>query len=391
MCRLAIGALTRAAERAERAGAPGRAATIFQNAADLEEQQDQTAAAGTFWERAGNAWVREADLRAAAKAAERAQVFYDQISDHWASARARALAGRALRREGRYREAREQLQAAVAVLRAEASTDTVNALQQLAVIETMEGDDDATELLSEVLNLAQGLDVDDSLLSDLLLVNGLRCLLTNGRWKRPRTSRRPLTWPHALGDTNRIGVALCNLSGVEITREPQSAAVHAAEAVDHLRRSGNRGMLATATANLGVALLLQGDWDGVAQHLDAQPELESTMTDIGFVSAVRGWLSALRGDVVEDVAANDYFLTFAASEDAQLQAILCTTRALLRRQREDRSKRSCMPKPRSVTEKRSGSAANISCSPGRWDAMRPGPWETPRRWRSSHACSITTP
>ena len=66
------------------------------------------------------------------RAGGRASECYLRAGQARAAARARAIAGEALRRRGRIAEAREQLTAALKILRADPDTNTVRALDQLA-------------------------------------------------------------------------------------------------------------------------------------------------------------------------------------------------------------------------------------------------------------------
>ena len=126
-----------------------------------------------MWERAAQAAVLSADYAAAVEHAGRAREYHLQHGQDRAAARAQAIAGRALRQRGRLAEAREQLTAAVGVLRAEPDTDTVRALDELATLEVFAGSPDADRLTTEALILGQALDVGASQLSGLLLTRAI--------------------------------------------------------------------------------------------------------------------------------------------------------------------------------------------------------------------------
>ena len=120
----AIAALIRAAQRAERTGAPALAAMSYTTAAELSMAGRQEAEAGhpdvgNLWERAAEAAGRSANWAAAIEQAGRARDYYLNRGQARAAARAQAIAGDALRRWGRLAEAREQLTAALGILRAE--------------------------------------------------------------------------------------------------------------------------------------------------------------------------------------------------------------------------------------------------------------------------------
>jgi hypothetical protein len=82
----------------------------------IHAPREQTAAAA-LWECAAQAALTTADYAAAVDQAGQAGELYRQGGDARSAARAQAVAGHALRQWGRYGEAREQLNAAVTVLR----------------------------------------------------------------------------------------------------------------------------------------------------------------------------------------------------------------------------------------------------------------------------------
>ena len=121
-----------------------------------------------------------------------------------AAARAQAIAGRALRLRGRHAEARDQLTAAVDVLNADPDADTVQALEQLAVLEVFAGSPDADALTTEALTLGQALDVGPRpALRAARVARDLPLQRASARPNRPPTSTRAsgsparsaTTWP----------------------------------------------------------------------------------------------------------------------------------------------------------------------------------------------------
>jgi len=112
----AIGALVRAAERAERTGAPALAAASYATAADLTpptppdatdrlDIADGRPSPGELWERAARAADASADWATAVEHAGRAHDYYLQHGQARAAARAQAIAGQALRRWGHHAQA----------------------------------------------------------------------------------------------------------------------------------------------------------------------------------------------------------------------------------------------------------------------------------------------
>ena len=151
----AITAFTRAADRAVRGGAPARAATSYATAADLTEEAgssphpaaqpaevvspDARLPAAELWEKAAETASLCADWVPAIEHAGRARDLYLQVGQTRPAARAQAAIGAALQSEGRLGEAREQLTAALGVLRADPDTDTVRALSLLGRVELFAG------------------------------------------------------------------------------------------------------------------------------------------------------------------------------------------------------------------------------------------------------------
>ena len=78
-----------------------------------------------LWEHAAEASLTNADYTAAVEQAGQAADAYRQGGDARSAARAQVIAGQALREWGRHAQAREQLTAAVAVLRDDPGADTV--------------------------------------------------------------------------------------------------------------------------------------------------------------------------------------------------------------------------------------------------------------------------
>ena len=325
---LAIESSRRAAERAERAGAPGHAAALYQRAAELHEQQDESVPAAALWERAAEGWMAELTQHAGLSAAEHARAIHEQLGDQRSAARARTLISKGLRMEGRYRDARDHLEAAVALLRPEPGTDTVSALAQLASVDAFSGGNEGGKLLSEALFIAQGVDVGDGMLAGLFTLSGIVCWMDNRAVEGDANLREAAYLAERAGDTLMLADALGNLSGGQLTRYPNEAATNAKAAVDHSRRIGNRRTLALATTNLAFALLLLGDWDGAAQWLgeptglDEPPEIRSR-------PALQGCLAALRGDIVGAADVIDEIRRYSASDNVQDQAFISTTQALV--------------------------------------------------------------
>src|SRR5204863_3385164 len=101
------------------------AATSYATAAQLTELDDpgKQPTVGMLWERAAQAALHNAHYPTAIEHAGRAGEYHRQRGHHRAAARAQALAGEALQIWGRHDQAREQLTAAVEVLRTDPDLD----------------------------------------------------------------------------------------------------------------------------------------------------------------------------------------------------------------------------------------------------------------------------
>jgi len=325
---LAVAALVRAAEGAERAGALGRAAALFGTAAELHEQGCNASAAARVWEQAAQAWIAETSHPKGIVAAERARALHERLGDRRSAARASILVGKGLRLEGRHREAREHLESALALLRPEPGSDTVIALYELAGLEAFDGGNEAGLLFAEALYLAQALDVGDTMLSNLFVANGIHCWMSNRAVEGDSNLREAAYLAERSGNTLRLANALANLAGGQLARNPQEAATHATVAVDYARRIGNHRTVVLATTNLAFALLLLGRWDEAAQWLGDATELGGPAV-VHYLAEVRGFLNGLRGDTVDTADAIVTLTRFSDTENVQDRALLSTARALV--------------------------------------------------------------
>ena len=299
----AIVTLIRAAERAERTGAPARASASYATAAgltpsDTREGEDAAGgrlSAGVLWERAAQAAVTSGDWAAAVDHSDCARDYHLGRGQARAAARAQATAGRALRLWGHHAEAREQLIAAVEVLRTQPDTDTVRALEQLAAVEVFAGSPDADRLSTEALTLGQALGVGTGQLGGLLVTRGIY-LAMDGRLPQAiayfREGARLAT---QAGDNITLGRALLNLSDPLAVTDAAAAAEAARTAAGHLRRAGARDYLAVAIDNLAQALLMLGDWDTAEAELTQATDADG-LAGNEFLASYRAWLATLRGD-----------------------------------------------------------------------------------------------
>jgi hypothetical protein len=324
----AIAALVRAAERAERTGAPARAAASYAAAARLTQAgtPDGGSAAAVLWEHAAGAALTSADYAGAGEQAAQAADAYRQGGDARSAARAQVVAGRALRLWGRHAQAREQLAAAVAVLRDDPDAGTVRALGELARLEVAAGSPAADALSAEALTLGQNLAVDEATLSDLFQTRGIHLNHAELRPQAASYFREAARLAGQAGDPVRLGRALLNLSDTVTGTDPAAGAEAARAAAAQLRRAGDRDSLPFAVINLAQALLMTGDWDAAEAELNQAADADG-LADIEFLACYQAWVAALRGDAPAAQAALAGLDDLRASEDPQDQARIAITEA----------------------------------------------------------------
>jgi len=138
--------------------------------------------------------------------------------------RAQAIAWRALRLWGRHAPAREQLAAAVAVLRDDPDTDTVRALVELASLEVSAGSPAADASSAEALVLGQNLVVDEATLAGLFETRGLQLNFAGLSPQAAAYYRESARLAERAGDPVRLGRSLYNLSDAVTGTDPDAGA-----------------------------------------------------------------------------------------------------------------------------------------------------------------------
>ena len=191
-----------------------------------------------LWEHAAEAALTNADYAAAVEQAGQAGDAYRQCGDTRSAARAQAIAGEALRQWGRDAQAREQLNAAVAVLREDPDTGTVRALSELARLEVFAGSPAADALSAEALALGQDLAVDEATLARLFTTRGICHVFAGRRPQAAASFREAARLAGQAGDTVQLGLALLNLSDAVTTTDPAAGVEAARAAAAQLRRAG---------------------------------------------------------------------------------------------------------------------------------------------------------
>ena len=335
----AIGMLVRAGQRAERTGAPAAAAASYAAAAGLSagEPGPDTAAAdrpggqrsaGSLWEMAALAMHTSGGYALAVEHAERAREDHRLHGRTRAVARAQAVAGRALRQWGRLGEARDQLTAALTVLRDAADADTVRALEELARVEVFAGTASADTLSAEAVALGQALAVDDATLAGPFTTRGMCLAMAGRRIEAAAYLREAARLAGQAGDSLYLGIALLNLADAVTPDDPAAGAAAARDAAARLRQAGAQDYLGFAVINLAVALCMLGDWDAAAAELDQAADTDG-LADMEFLISYRGWVAALRGDVPAAEGALAGLDKLRTSEDPQDQANIATLEAFI--------------------------------------------------------------
>ncbi len=314
----AIDALTRAAERARSAGAPGRAVQDFAEAAELSRAFGGTpTAAADLLVRAAKAARVAARFDAMHDLADSAAGLYAAAGDVRGEARALVQAGTALSFLGRITEARALLTPATQTLRPAPDEDTVTALRELAVLETFDGDAAGWELSEEALVLAQELDVDDAVLADVFQVRATAYTFANQLPRAIAMYRHAILLAERSGDTAGLARTLVNMSEASVAFDPRETATASRTAYELGGRLGNPALAGIATCNFAIASVLVGDWDEAASFTAAASERYGTRRDD--FPAMTALVSALRGDVAA-ARAHAAMPTYRVSEDPQERA-----------------------------------------------------------------------
>jgi len=359
----ATAALTRAAERACRTGAPALGAASFAAAArlTLDGTADRQLAAAVLWERAANAAVTSGNYADAVDQAGHARELHRRHGDARAAARAQVIAGTSLSLCGRTAQAREQLTAAVAALRDSPDADTVGALSALATLETLAGAPQADALSAEALALGESLAVDDATLGVLFITRGASHSVAGRRSQAAANVREGIRLIEQAGDTQNLGGALSVLADAVTGTDPLAGAEAARAAASHARRAGFRNLLAHSVMNLAQALLMTGDWAGAEAEL-AQAADADGLVDHEFLACQRAWVAALRGDLSAAQAMLAGLGDMRSIEDPQEQAMIAVTEAITAAVR--RQPAAALRYARAALDR--ADAVGISCERLRW-------------------------
>jgi tetratricopeptide (TPR) repeat protein len=325
----AIDALSRAAERAQRTGAPARAAGLFGQAAELldvsDADADSSQAAAELWERALRANDNAADWGGVLSTGERAEAIYRRTGKLREAARVASGRGRAFQQLGRHTEARPLLTEALDVLMAEPDADAVTALSYLAALEVFQGSPDADRITTEVLTLCQALAVDVRMLVRAFIGRGLFLQVMGRRLESIAYYREAARLADRVDERRGGGLAMSNQSDALAVDDPAGAAEAARIAIELCRGAGDRASLGTARANLAYAQISLGEWQEAQSTFDEGVHADGTLG--AYLSSIIAWLATLRGDLdgIDGLLAE--LEQLRQSDDAQDQAALLRVEA----------------------------------------------------------------
>jgi class 3 adenylate cyclase/tetratricopeptide (TPR) repeat protein len=322
--------LIRAAERAERTGAPGRAAANFASAAELLTTEsgradvvadggERALRAAALWEQAARCDQTNADFGSCIVHAGTARRCYLDHGDARGAARAQTLAGRARSLAGQMMEARSLLTEALAVLQPDRDVDTVAALSALADLEVLDGRPEADRLTAEALAMGKELQVDPALLARLFISRGITHARANRMAEAASCYNDAARLAERAGHVGRLGWALANLSDALGGFDSRRAADAARAAAEHARNIGDRRLLGLCTLNLAMALLGLGEWDDADAVLSTAVQGDELAEDI-YVVFVGGLLASLRGDCARATASLASLTDSRSGGNAQEQA-----------------------------------------------------------------------
>ena len=316
--------LIRAGQRAQRSGAPGRAAESYAEAARIAPDDE----VADLFEKAAAAGDDAGDFDAAVANTDAALDRYRHLGDARGVARVQALRGRILQRLGRHAAARVELVQALSVLRIDPGEDTVRALHNLARVEIYSGNlEDGARFAGEALELGRSLDVGSGELAQLFITNGLAAAYANETAIALANYETAALLAERAGDLGTLGTAKLDLGVVLRRTDPPRAVEAVRSSVEYAKRTGQREILAFAVANLALTLLQLGEWDEAERVLDEALEVEHLAH--GFVYCFSGWLAALRGDAGRASRVLDPVPSWRASERVLVQASVWFLQALV--------------------------------------------------------------
>jgi predicted ATPase/class 3 adenylate cyclase len=267
--RRAIDRLAKAADRANRTGAPLVAARVLRNAADLlrplgTEEADLEAAA--LLELSGARSLEAGDLLLSENDYEQASRLFTAHNQTRAAARATAGVGSALRRQGRHEDSRNLLQEALKVLQEHPDIDTVVALNALSSLEAFAArTKEAQELCTKAFRLAQELGLPLSTFVRLFINQGIIEDGADHHMQAGAAYREAVRLAEMAGETGQLAIAYVNLSDSLLAQGSWAEAAEIAQMAVTLQRRTGSGMWTVGTGNLMQALVFAGRWQDAVE------------------------------------------------------------------------------------------------------------------------------
>ena len=336
---LAAGALVRAAERAERTGAPARACESFTRAAALADQDGDLVRRATMLQRAGLAAEAWGDFGTAAARLEAAAAAFSAAGDGRAEAVARSALGRALFLDDRDAEAREALTHAVAVLREQPDIDTAVAIGRLARLETFSGSPGADESTVEALRLTEAFGAGPRTMSDALATRGVLLLHEERLTEAALHLQEAVRLAEQGGDHGQLLTHMSALATLRLGQgDPEGSLEVCRTGAALARRVGRRYHVAWMLHGTVAALIETGDWAeatalaAVGGELDGLGEAGFPWADIGRATAL-----ALTGDTDGLASSMERLQRYRSVDDPQTLASLALVDGLLAVNRGDRA------------------------------------------------------
>jgi tetratricopeptide (TPR) repeat protein len=228
---------------------------------------------------------------------------------------------------GHVGEALTATERAVELAQSEPGPVLVDALGTLAGHHLFAGrQEDGDRISNQALVLAQQLDVEPGLMSEVLLVRGMAHGFADRLIQTVMYLREAIRIAEESGDSVTLARVHVNLSSFYADRDPEAAAASAARAIHYARRVGSALALLTGVVNFAIAKIESGDWDAAQQAID---EAIPFLADDDRVLAMWQMLfDTLRGDLARATARLGELRDF---DDVELQdeATLALCRALL--------------------------------------------------------------
>jgi tetratricopeptide (TPR) repeat protein len=326
-----IETLMRAADRAQRTGAPAVAVRTLGTAADLLlAQSTETAdlAAAELLERVGTSASIIGEFESSAQTFTRAAELYARHDRHRLVARSRIGVGRAMRRQGRHEDARRVLREALGALEEAPDADTVGALEQLSSLESFAANlEESQRLITEAFRLAQALALPLERYVPLFTGLGIANDSEDRHVEAVAAYREAVRLADLAGAGHEKGMAELNMSDSLLAQGLWSESAETARlAVATLRRSGSAAW-SFATGNLLQALLFAGRWDEVEEIArDAKAEGGADDPYFAWCTAM---LEAFRGNTEELPSLVEAVHRMAGSEDPQDRSTVAVTDSIV--------------------------------------------------------------